>query len=235
MIKLENITKIYSTKSGDFLALENVSLDVDKGDIYGVIGLSGAGKSTLVRCINLLERPTEGKVFIDGEEIMAMNEQQLRQTRQSLGMIFQDFNLLMQRNVLDNIRFPLEIAKVGKREAQDRAQELLSLVGLEEKALSYPAQLSGGQKQRVAIARALANHPKVLLCDEATSALDPVTTMSILKLLKDINEKLGVTIIIITHEMKVVETICNKVAVIESARIVKNGATKDIINHFGEV
>lgn len=235
MIKLENITKIYSTKSGDFLALENVSLDVDKGDIYGVIGLSGAGKSTLVRCINLLERPTEGKVFIDGEEITAMNEQQLRQTRQSLGMIFQDFNLLMQRNVLDNIRFPLEIAKVGKREAQDRAQELLSLVGLEEKALSYPAQLSGGQKQRVAIARALANHPKVLLCDEATSALDPVTTMSILKLLKDINEKLGVTIIIITHEMKVVETICNKVAVIESARIVKNGATKDIINHFGEV
>ena len=215
--------------------MENVSLDVDKGDIYGVIGLSGAGKSTLVRCINLLERPTEGKVFIDGEEITAMNEQQLRQTRQSLGMIFQDFNLLMQRNVLDNIRFPLEIAKVGKREAQDRAQELLSLVGLEEKALSYPAQLSGGQKQRVAIARALANHPKVLLCDEATSALDPVTTMSILKRLKDINEKLGVTIIIITHEMKVVETICNKVAVIESARIVKNGATKDIINHFGEV
>lgn len=235
MIKVENITKIYSTKTGDFLALENVSLEVDRGDIYGVIGLSGAGKSTLVRCINLLERPSEGKVFIDGEEITSMDEQQLRKTRQSLGMIFQDFNLLMQRSVLDNIRFPLEIAKVNKEEAQRRAWELLALVGLEEKAHSYPAQLSGGQKQRVAIARALANHPKVLLCDEATSALDPVTTMSILKLLKDINEKLGVTIIIITHEMKVVETICNKVAVIESARIVKNGATKDIINHFEEV
>ncbi|QSX07524.1 ATP-binding cassette domain-containing protein [Alkalibacter rhizosphaerae] len=235
MIKIENITKIYSNQAGDFLALENVSLNVDKGDIYGVIGLSGAGKSTLVRCINLLERPTEGKVYIDGEEITAMGEDQLRKTRQSLGMIFQDFNLLMQRSVTDNIRFPLEIAKVNKKDAENRVAELLELVGLQDKANSYPAQLSGGQKQRVAIARALANHPKVLLCDEATSALDPVTTLSILKLLKDINEKLGVTIIIITHEMKVVETICNKVAVIESAKIVKDGWTKDIIHHFGEV
>jgi D-methionine transport system ATP-binding protein len=235
MIKIEHVSKIYSTKTGDFLALEDVSLEVGKGDVYGVIGLSGAGKSTLVRCINLLERPTEGKVYIDGEDITVMDEQQLRKTRQSLGMIFQDFNLLMQRSVTDNIRFPLEIAKVDKDVADKRVQELLELVGLEEKAHSYPAQLSGGQKQRVAIARALANHPKVLLCDEATSALDPVTTMSILKLLKNINETLGVTIIIITHEMKVVDAICNKVAVIESAHIVKNGWTKDVINHFGEV
>ncbi|MBF7096029.1 ATP-binding cassette domain-containing protein [Alkalibacter sp. M17DMB] len=235
MIRIENISKMYKTKTGGFLALDNVSLNVEKGDIYGVIGLSGAGKSTLVRCINLLERPTEGKVFIEGQEITAMDEKDLRKIRQSLGMIFQDFNLLMQRNVLDNIKFPLEIAKTDKKTAEKRAEDLLKLVGLEEKSNSYPAQLSGGQKQRVAIARALANNPKVLLCDEATSALDPVTTLSILNLLKDINEKLGVTIIIITHEMKVVETICNKVAVIESARIVKDGLTKDLINHFEEV
>jgi D-methionine transport system ATP-binding protein len=235
MIKIENVTKIYSNKRGDFLALDDVSLEVEKGDIYGVIGLSGAGKSTLVRCINLLERPTMGKVFIDGEEITAMKKSELRKVRQSLGMIFQDFNLLMQRNVIDNIRFPLEIAGVGKVEAKKRALELLNLVGLEDKSHSYPAQLSGGQKQRVAIARALANNPKVLLCDEATSALDPVTTLSILNLLKSINQKMGVTIVIITHEMKVVETICNKVAVIESANIVKNGLTKDIIGHFKEV
>ncbi|NTW71375.1 MAG: ATP-binding cassette domain-containing protein [Eubacteriaceae bacterium] len=232
MIKIQNLTKIYHSDHGDFLALDHVNLDIKKGDIYGVIGLSGAGKSTLVRCINLLEKPTAGNILIDGEDITLMNGPELRKTRQSLGMIFQDFNLLMQKNVFQNIKFPLEIAGFDSKAADARVQELLKLVGLEDKANSYPAKLSGGQKQRVAIARALANQPKVLLCDEATSALDPVTTLSILELLKSINIRLGVTIIIITHEMKVVEAICNRVAVIESAKIVKDGLTADLINHF---
>ncbi|HCX64528.1 MAG TPA: hypothetical protein DHN33_04890 [Eubacteriaceae bacterium] len=234
MIEIKNVDKIYVSKGEEFQALTDINLTVEKGDIYGVIGLSGAGKSTLVRCINLIEKPTSGQILIDGADITAMGERELRETRQKLGMIFQEFNLLMQRSVIDNIKFPLEIAGVGKGEALEKSRELLKLVGLEGKADSYPAKLSGGQKQRVAIARALANDPKVLLCDEATSALDPMTTDSILALLKDINEKLGVTIIIITHEMKVIETICNKVAVIENSKIIKTGWTKDMINHFEE-
>lgn len=235
MIRIENLKKIYTGQGEDFLALDGVDLQIDQGDIYGIIGLSGAGKSTLIRCINLLEKPTEGHIFIDGEEITGMTGKALRQMRQGLGMIFQDFNLLMQKNVLDNVKFPLLIAGVKKSEATERSIELLRLVGLEDKSKSYPSQLSGGQKQRVAIARALANHPKVLLCDEATSALDPLTTQSILELLKEINEKLGLTIVIITHEMKVIESICNKVAVIESAKIVKDGLVHVGINHFEEV
>lgn len=235
MIKIEHVKKVYTGEGRDFLALDDVSLQIDRGDIYGVIGLSGAGKSTLIRCINLLEKPTQGHVFIDGTEITGKVGRELRHMRQTIGMIFQDFNLLMQKNVLENVMFPLIIAGTSKEDARARSLELLRLVGLEEKVENYPAQLSGGQKQRVAIARALANHPKVLLCDEATSALDPLTTQSILELLKRINQELGLTIVIITHEMKVIEAICNKVAVIENAKIIKNGPVEDSINHFEEV
>ena len=185
-------------------AVKNISFSIEKGDIFGIIGLSGAGKSTLVRCLNLLEKPTEGNIYIDGKNLMELTSKELRKERQDIGMIFQHFNLLMQRNVLDNICFPLEIAGVSKKEARKRALELLEIVGLSEKAKAYPVQLSGGQKQRVAIARVLANNPKILLCDEATSALDPQTTKSILKLLKEINQKYGITIVVITHEMSVI-------------------------------
>lgn len=234
MIKITNLKKVYHSHGEDFLALENIDLTVDKGDIFGVIGLSGAGKSTLIRCINLLEKPSEGSIEIEGEDITKMRGKKLRETRQSLGMIFQDFNLLMQRNVEDNIRFPLEIAKVPKKIARERCTELLELVGLSDKAKSFPAQLSGGQKQRVAIARAIANHPKVLLCDEATSALDPMSTQSILELLKSINQKLGLTIVIITHEMKVIKEICNRAAIIERSQIIEAGSIEQVINHFIE-
>lgn len=234
MIRITNLKKVYHGHNGDFLALENIDLVVDKGDIFGVIGLSGAGKSTLIRCINLLEKPTSGSIEIEGEDITKMRGRKLRQTRQSLGMIFQDFNLLMQRTVEDNVRFPLEIAKLPRKIANERCKELLELVGLSDKAKSYPAQLSGGQKQRVAIARAIANHPKVLLCDEATSALDPMTTQSILELLKSINQKLGLTIVIITHEMKVIKTICNRAAIIERSQITEAGSVEEVISHFTE-
>ena len=229
MIKITGLKKIYKSEAGDVLALEDVNLEIGKGEIFGVIGLSGAGKSTLIRCMNLLEIPTAGSIEIDGREITRLKGAELRKLRSSLGMIFQHFNLLMQSKVKDNIAFPLEIANVPKEEITARVNELLELVGLSEKAEAYPAQLSGGQKQRVAIARALANNPKVLLCDEATSALDAVTTKSILALLKDINRKLGLTIVLITHEIGVIKEICDYVAVIDRNHIVEKGRVIDVL------
>lgn len=219
MIQIENLSKTYKTSSGDFTALSDIDLTINDGEIFGIIGLSGAGKSTLVRCINFLEVPTSGKVIIDGDELGTLSKKQLLIKRRGIGMIFQGFNLLEQRTVLKNICFPLEIAKIPKDRAVKRARELLELVGLSDKENSYPSQLSGGQKQRVAIARALAAETKYLLCDEATSALDPDTTRSILELLKKVNKELGVTIIVITHEMKVIESICDRAAVIDGGHI----------------
>ncbi len=219
MIQIENLSKTYKTSAGGFTALSDVNLTVNDGEIFGIIGLSGAGKSTLVRCINFLEVPTSGKVIIDGDEMGTLSKKQLLIKRRSIGMIFQGFNLLEQRTVLKNICFPLEIAKVPKEQAVKRARELLELVGLADKESSYPSQLSGGQKQRVAIARALAAETKYLLCDEATSALDPDTTRSILELLKKVNKELGVTIIVITHEMKVIESICDRAAVLDGGNV----------------
>lgn len=229
MIKISGLKKVYSSELGNITALEEVNLDIKKGEIFGIIGLSGAGKSTLIRCLNLLEKPTEGSIEIAGLDITTLGGKELRALRSSLGMIFQHFNLLMQRTVEDNVAFPLEIAKVPRKDIKNRVKELLELVGLSEKAKSHPAQLSGGQKQRVAIARALANNPKLLLCDEATSALDPLTTKSILALLKDINQKLGLTIVLITHEMAVIKEICDSVAVIDNARIVETGNVIELI------
>ena len=219
MIQIENLSKTYKTSAGGFTALSDVNLTINDGEIFGIIGLSGAGKSTLVRCINFLEVPTSGKVIIDGDEMGTLSKKQLLIKRRSIGMIFQGFNLLEQRTVLKNICFPLEIAKVPKEQAVKRARELLELVGLADKESSYPSQLSGGQKQRVAIARALAAETKYLLCDEATSALDPDTTRSILDLLKKVNKELGVTIIVITHEMKVIESICDRAAVLDGGNV----------------
>ena len=223
MIEIKNLEKVYKTAAGNNVALKNINLKINDGEIFGIIGLSGAGKSTLVRCINLLEKPTSGNILIDGVDITLLPHKELLRMRRDISMIFQGFNLLSQRNVLDNILFPLEIAHVNKVEAKEKAYELLELVGLSKKAKSYPAQLSGGEKQRVAIARALASNPKYLLCDEATSALDPNTTQTILELLKEINQKLGVTIIVITHEMKVVDQICHKVAIIDKSHIQEIG------------
>lgn len=228
IIRLEHLSKTYTTKAGGVQALQDINLDIRQGEIFGVIGLSGAGKSTLVRCINFLERPTGGTVWVDGQDMSALSNAELNQIRRSVAMIFQQFNLLMQRTALENICFPLEIAKVPKTQAKKRALELLELVGLSDKANAYPAQLSGGQKQRVAIARALSTNPKVLLCDEATSALDPASTRSILSLLKDINDKLGITIVIITHEMSVIEKICQRVAIIDQSRIAECGNVREI-------
>lgn len=219
MIQIENLSKTYKTSAGGFTALSGVNLTINDGEIFGIIGLSGAGKSTLVRCINFLEVPTSGKVIIDGDEMGTLSKKQLLIKRRSIGMIFQGFNLLEQRTVLKNICFPLEIAKIPKEQAVKRARELLELVGLADKESSYPSQLSGGQKQRVAIARALAAETKYLLCDEATSALDPDTTRSILDLLKKVNKELGVTIIVITHEMKVIESICDRAAVLDGGNV----------------
>lgn len=230
IIQLKNLGKEFKTANGPVMALDDINLDIGKGEIFGIIGLSGAGKSTLVRCINYLEVPTCGDVIFEGESLNSMDARQQRKARQSMGMIFQQFNLLAQRNVIQNICFPLEIAKVSKKEAVKRAQELLKLVGLEEKANSYPAQLSGGQKQRVAIARALATNPKVLLCDEATSALDPNTTKSILQLLKEINKNLGITVIVITHEMAVIEAVCDRVAIIDQSHIAEEGSVSQIFS-----
>ena len=228
IIRIEGLTKRFSGKNGDVVALENIDLSIIEGEIFGIIGLSGAGKSTLVRCMNLLERPTEGRVIVAGQELSSLKGKQLRQARRGIGMIFQQFNLLMQSTALDNICFPLLLAGVSKRDAEKRAAELLEVVGLSDKRNAYPAQLSGGQKQRVAIARALANEPKVLLCDEATSALDPTTTRSILALLKEINERLGITVIVITHEMRVVEEICSRVAILDASHIVEMGKVEEI-------
>lgn len=225
LIAVKNLVKEYSN---GVRALDQIDLEIGRGDIFGIIGMSGAGKSTLVRCLNNLEKPTEGTVEIQGRELSKMKGRTLRKERQKISMIFQHFNLLMQKNVLDNICFPLEIAGVKKKQAKERARELLEIVGLSDKAKSYPAQLSGGQKQRVAIARALTNNPDILLCDEATSALDPQTTQSILELLQTINKEYGITIVIITHEMSVVQKICNKVAILEKGKLAEAGAVTKI-------
>lgn len=228
MIEIKNLNKTYTTAEKKITALDNINLTISDGEIFGIIGLSGAGKSTLVRCINLLERPTSGEVIIDGKNLTALPQKELLLMRRNIGMIFQSFNLFEQRNVVANVCYPLEISGVKKAEAIKKADSLLELVGLSDRKKSYPSQLSGGQKQRVAIARALATNPKYLLCDEATSALDPNTTQSILTLLKEINKKLGVTIIVITHEMRVIDRICDKVAVIDKSHIAEYGRVSDI-------
>lgn len=228
MIELKNLGKVYKTAEKNIVALDDINLTINDGEIFGIIGLSGAGKSTLVRCINLLETPTSGEVIIDGKSLTKLPHKELLKLRQSIGMIFQGFNLLEQRNVIKNVCFPLEIAGVDKKTAEARAKDLIKMVGLEDREKSYPSQLSGGQKQRVAIARALATKPKYLLCDEATSALDPNTTRQILDLLKQINKELGVTIIVITHEMKVIDRICDSVAVIDSSHIAEVGKVSDV-------
>ena len=231
MIEIKNLSKTFPSGSGGVEALKNVSLTIPDGEIYGIIGMSGAGKSTLVRCINMLERPTRGSVLIDGRDISLLSESELRKERRSITMIFQGFNLLMQRNCLKNVCFPLELAGAKKTQPEKRAAELLKIVGLEDKMKSYPAQLSGGQQQRVAIARALATDPKILLCDEATSALDPQTTRSILELIQDINRKLSLTVVVITHEMQVIKDICDKVAVIENGVIAEQGTVLDVFTN----
>ncbi|SFG42153.1 D-methionine transport system ATP-binding protein [Lachnospiraceae bacterium C7] len=228
LIEFCNVSKLYNTTNGGVKALSNVNLKIKKNSICGIIGLSGAGKSTLVRCINLLEKPTEGNVYLNGDDLTLLSEVALRKKRQKMGMIFQHFNLLDQRDAIGNVCFPLEIAGVSKKDAIIKAKELLKLVGLEDRMHNYPSQLSGGQKQRVAIARALATDPEVLLCDEATSALDPNTTRAILALLKKINNELNVTIVIITHEMRVVEQICDYVAVVDAGKIVEQGNVQDV-------
>ncbi len=228
IIELVGLGKVFQSKNNTVKALEDINLTIYEGEIFGIIGLSGAGKSTLVRCINYLEKPTDGTVIFDGIDLSKVSDKELLKRRQSMGMIFQQFNLLMQRTALQNICFPMEIAGIPRSEARKRAVELLEVVGLTEKAKAYPAQLSGGQKQRIAIARALATNPKVLLCDEATSALDPTTTRSILSLLKEINQKLGITVIVITHEMSVIEEICNRVAIIDQSQIAEVGDVEDI-------
>lgn len=231
MVELKHISKTFQTSDGEFQALKDVNLQIPDGEIYGIIGMSGAGKSTLVRCINMLERPTEGEVLINGRNLCTMTEQELRAQRREITMIFQQFNLLMQRTCLRNIMFPMELAKVPKEKAEARARELLELVGLPDKADAYPAQLSGGQKQRIAIARALATDPKVLLCDEATSALDPNTTHAILQLIQKINRELGITVVIITHQMSVVEEVCNRVAILDNGTVVEEGSVQAIFSH----
>ena len=223
MIEIKNLYKTFHTKAGEVDALKDINLTINDGEIYGIIGMSGAGKSTLVRCINMLERPTGGQVIIDGKNMELLSDKELREARRDITMIFQSFNLLMQRNCLKNVCFPMELAGVKKAEAEKRAMELLELVGLPDKAKAYPAQLSGGQQQRVAIARALATNPKVLLCDEATSALDPNTTHSILSLIRDINKKLGITCVIITHQMSVVEEVCTHVAILDRGEVAEVG------------
>lgn len=224
MIQIKNLCKTYDGAAGKVTALNNIDLTVNDGEIYGIIGMSGAGKSTLVRCINMLERPTSGDIVIDGVSMTSLSPAQLREARRNITMIFQGFNLLMQKNCLKNVCFPMELAGVSKDKAAKRAAELLEMVGLPDKAKAYPAQLSGGQQQRVAIARALATDPKVLLCDEATSALDPNTTHSILGLIREINRRLGITVIVITHQMSVVEEICTHVAILDNGEIVEKGA-----------
>lgn len=231
IIEVRGLSKTFQTKETRVEALKNINFDVEKGDIYGIIGMSGAGKSTLVRCLNFLEVPTEGTVTVEGHELGRLSGKELRALRADIGMIFQNFNLLMQSNVLNNVCFPLTIHGMSKAEAREKAMQLLRTVGLEEKADSYPAQLSGGQRQRVAIARALASDPKILLCDEATSALDPQTTQQILDLLRAINRDTGITIVIITHSMSVVREICHNVAIVEEGEIVEHGLVEDIFTH----
>lgn len=230
MIEIKHLSKTFGVSGGTVDALKDITLTIPDGEIYGIIGMSGAGKSTLVRCINMLERPTAGEVLIDGKSMTELSQRELREKRRDITMIFQGFNLLMQRNCLKNVCFPLELAGVKKADAEKRAAELLELVGLGDKFKSYPAQLSGGQQQRVAIARALATHPKILLCDEATSALDPQTTQSILSLIRDIHDRLGITVIIITHQMSVVEQICTRVAILDGGEVAEEGAVSDVFS-----
>ena len=230
MIEIKNLYKTFHTKAGEVYALKDINLTINDGDIYGIIGMSGAGKSTLVRCINMLERPTGGQVIIDGKNMGLLSDKELREARRDITMIFQSFNLLMQRNCLKNVCFPMELAGMKKADAEKRAMELLELVGLPDKAKAYPAQLSGGQQQRVAIARALATNPKVLLCDEATSALDPNTTHSILSLIRDINKKLGITVVIITHQMSVVEEVCTHVAILDRGEVAEVGTVGEVFS-----
>ena len=231
MIEIKHLSKTFQMKDGAVNALKDINLTIPDGSIYGIIGMSGAGKSTLVRCINLLERPTEGSVVIDGTAMETLSPAALRERRREITMIFQQFNLLMQRSCLKNICFPMELAGVKKADAEKRAKELLEMVGLPDKANAYPAQLSGGQKQRIAIARALATDPKVLLCDEATSALDPNTTHAILQLIQKINRELGITVVIITHQMSVVEEVCNRVAILDNGTVVEEGEVQAIFSH----
>ena len=231
IIRICNLEKKFQSKNSEVYALKGINLDIHQGDIFGIIGRSGAGKSTLVRCINMLERPTGGQVLFEGRDLCRLDDRQLRHARRSMGMIFQQFNLLMQRTAMENVCFPLELVGTAKDKARQRAAELLDLVGLSDRMNSYPSQLSGGQKQRVAIARALASDPKVLLCDEATSALDPSTTESILALIKDINRRLGITAVIITHEMSVIEKICSHVAIIAGGKIAETGPVEEVFYH----
>ena len=231
IIEIKNLSKTFGSGDNQVAALQDVNLQIHKGDIFGIIGLSGAGKSTLVRCINLLERPDEGKVLFHGNDLVGLKEKELRMQRRKISMIFQSFNLLEQRTNLDNICFPLELSGVPKKEARERAMELLEIVGLPDKAKAYPVQLSGGQKQRIAIARALASDPEVLLCDEATSALDPQTTDSILKLLQKINKERGITVIIITHQMSVIEQICHRVAILDHGEVAEMGKVEDVFSN----
>ena len=231
MIKVEHISKTFISNDNKVEALKDVSFEVEKGDIYGIIGLSGAGKSTLIRCLNLLEKPSSGKVYIDNEDLQLLSEKELRLKRRKIGMIFQYFNLLMQKDVLENVCFPMEITGIDKKQAKNKALEYLKIVGLEDKAYAYPSQLSGGQKQRVAIARVLASEPEILLCDEATSALDPETTKSILDLIKDINQKYGITVVLITHEMAVIQEICNRCAVLESGCLMEENTVEELFRH----
>lgn len=234
MIRIRQLRKIFDgTGNQGVTALENVNLDIGRGDVFGIIGPSGAGKSTLLRCINMLEKPTSGSIYIDGTEITGLTKRDLRVVRRQVGMVFQHFNLLSSRTVYRNIAFPMEISGTPKTEIDKRVRELLGLVGLEDKARAYPSQLSGGQKQRVGIARALATRPKVLLCDEATSALDPRTTRSVLELLKSINRQFGITIVMVTHEMQVIKQVCNRVAVIENGSVVEQGSVQDLFTRPG--
>lgn len=228
MIKIENLSKEFNGKYGKVIALNNINLELQDGDIFGIIGMSGAGKSTLLRCITLLERPDSGSIYLDGNDILKLNPNELRTARRKMGIVFQNYNLLMQETIEKNVAFPLEIAGTPKNEIKERVKNLLDLVQIGDKASAYPAQLSGGQRQRVAIARALATNPEALLCDEPTSALDVLTTKQVLGLLKEINERLNTTIIIITHEMSAVKAICNKVAVINEGAFVETGETKDV-------
>ena len=231
MIELRNLSKSFVTAEGPVDALKHVSLKINNGDIYGIIGMSGAGKSTLVRCINMLERPSEGSVLLDGKDLGSLSKKELREVRHRITMIFQGFNLLMQRTCLKNVALPLRLSGTSKAEAEERARELLATVGLPDKANAYPAQLSGGQQQRVAIARALATDPDVLLCDEATSALDPKTTHQILELIREINEKMGITVIVITHQMSVVQEICSRVAILENGTVVEEGDVTQVFSN----
>lgn len=231
MIRVSHLNKTFNSKSGITEALHDVSFEVEKGEIYGIIGLSGAGKSTLVRCLNLLEEPDSGLIEIDNENMLSLSDRKLREKRKKIGMIFQSFNLLMQDSVIDNVCFPMELSGVSKSEARKKALQYLDIVGLKEKANAYPSQLSGGQKQRVAIARVLASDPEILLCDEATSALDPETTKSILNLIKDINSKYDITVIVITHEMAVIQEICNRCAVLEDGRLVEENTVEELFRH----